>query len=106
MSDTVTDSRGRVLEIKKPSPLERMRLTRACGTAADIQTYFGQAVAAFFVRSIDGAPQPTPSKVEQVDLMIDRVGDEGISAVVAWLAEQDDALNVDAAKNSAASPSS
>ena len=104
--EKITDSLGRVLEVKKPSPIERMRLIRACGAAADIQVYLGNANVSFFVRSIDGVPMPSPKKVEDVDALFERVGDEGIAAVAEWVGTQPDALDVSAAKNSPASPSS
>ena len=82
--ETVTDSLGRVLEVKKPTGREIMKLMRTCGSAWDVQAYQMNALFASCVVSIDGVPVPRPQNVDQVDALPEKVGPEGMDAVQAW----------------------
>lgn len=100
---TVTDARGRSLEVKRLSRRETMRLMRQWGQASNIETWLGNSLLAACVRGIDGVPVPMPNTVDQVENLADKLDDDGLSAVANWIAEQraneDPQAVRDAAKN-------
>lgn len=100
MSETVTDAKGRVLEVRRPSGMEGLRLTRACGKSADIDRWFGPIMLAACVRTIDGVPCPLPASVDQAEALADKVGPHGLDAVGKWASENPpEEFDKDAAKN-------
>ena len=85
VSEEVTDSRGRVLSVRRTTKLEIRRLTRACGPAADTDRWFGEVAIAAQVRAIDGVPVMIPTNADQADQMVAKLDDDGITAVAEWL---------------------
>ena len=83
---TVTDANGRVLTIRSPTTLDRLRLFKAVG--ANLSTnerYLGVAMLAFAVVAIDGVPMPQPTNEQQIEASISRLGDAAIAAIGAAL---------------------
>lgn len=86
----VTDSAGRVLRIRRPGALDRLRLFKAVGpTLSTNERYVGYAMLAMCVSSIDGVPQPSPSNEGQLEALVQRLGDEGMVAIGRGLASAD-----------------
>ncbi len=102
-ADPATDSRGRVLTIKKLSLREEMDVLAAAGAErADNRRWMFYATLAACVRSIDGHPLPPPASLRTLLANVDQVGAEGINAVIAFFKDDvedvpDDLL--DTAKN-------
>ena len=86
VTETVTDSDGRRITVRKLSALDRLRLFKAAGpTLAQNQPWLGMALIASSVSAIDELPVPPPSNELQIEAVIGRLGDPGIAAVVQVL---------------------
>ncbi len=86
-SDT-TDSKGRVIGIKKMGALDRLKMFEVIGADnAKNEPYLGYAALAFHVCSIDGDPVMRPANKIQLEGLINRLGDEGLEAVGQSLQE-------------------
>jgi hypothetical protein len=96
----IVDAKGRKLDVVEPNAIERMKLMRAVGKAADIDRYFGLVMLSACVRSIDDVPCPFPTSANEAEGLVGRVGDDGQVAVAEWMVAQREAdLDVNAAKN-------
>ena len=85
----VKDSLGRSLSIREPSVLDESRLARLMGdSSTNIGYMLGYVTPAAMVIAIDGEPQPFPRTERQMDAAIQRLGREGIGAVMAHLTRQ------------------
>lgn len=83
----VTDSGGRVLRVRRPGALDRLRLFKAVGPGlASNERYVGYAMLAMCVSSIDGIPQPAPTNEGQLEALVQRLGDPGMVAIGQELA--------------------
>lgn len=79
---TATDGQGRVLEVRRPGALDRLRLFKAVGPVlAENERYLGYAMLAMAVSSIDGVPVPAPVNEGQLEGLVARLGDAGLVAV-------------------------
>jgi hypothetical protein len=86
---SVTDSRGRVLQIRRLTALDKLRLFKAAGPVlAQNQSWLGMAVLAVSVTAIDDVPVPVPTSEQQIEALVGRLGDAGIAAVGEALAER------------------
>jgi hypothetical protein len=82
----VEDARGRRLSLRFPSSFLRMRLARYIG--AELQSnaeWWGNAIVALSVTSIDDVPCLDARNPEQVEGTILRLDDDGMFAVANWL---------------------
>ena len=85
---TLTDATGRVLQVRRPGALDRLRLFKAVGpTLASNERYVGYAMLAMCVSAIDGVPQPTPMNEGQLEALVQRLGDAGMVAIGQGLAD-------------------
>jgi hypothetical protein len=90
-SEIVTDDDGRRLAIRRLTALDRLRLFKAAGpTLAQNQPWLGMALIASSVNAIDDVPIPTPANEAQIEAMVARLGDSGISAVAQALQQSAD----------------
>ncbi len=78
---TVTDSTGRRIHLRKPGTLAQYRLIEAAGPAAENRTYMAMTLPLIFVAAIDDIPVPGIATKNQLEALIQRLGDEGIQAV-------------------------
>ena len=84
--ETVTDDDGRRLTVRRLTALDRLRLFKAAGPIlAQNQPWLGMALIASSVNAIDDVPVPTPANETQIEAMVARLGDPGISAVAQAL---------------------
>ncbi len=82
----VTDRDGRSLTLRRMGALDRLRLFKAIGpTLAQNPPYLGMAMLAASVIAIEDVPVPPPCSEAQVEALISRLGDVGISAVAEGL---------------------
>jgi|GEM_PF-1150241 hypothetical protein len=85
------DVRGRKLTIKRLDALDKLRLFKAAGPElAQNEPYLGMAVLAYSVTAIDDVPIPPPVNEGQIEQAVQRLGEEGLAAVVEVLAKEDD----------------
>jgi hypothetical protein len=83
---TVTDTDGRRLTLRRLTALDRLRLFKAAGPLlAQNQPWLGMAVLASSVAAIDDVPVPPPVNELQIEAMIGRLGDAGTVAVAQAL---------------------
>lgn len=84
----VTDALGRKLLVRKPGLVQKMRLFKVVGSdASRNEVYFGHAMLAASVVSIDGvAVDPVLTEIELEELL-EQLGDEGIQAAASTLDE-------------------
>lgn len=83
----VTDTIGRILQVRRPGALDRLRLFKAVGPAlASNDRYVGYAMLAMCVSAIDGVPQPAPANEGQLEALVQRLGDAGMVAIGQGLA--------------------
>lgn len=81
-----TDADGRVLGLRRPGVLERLRLFEAAGPdLSRNDRWLGLAVLAASVTSIDGVPVPFPGTKYAIEAAVQRLGDAGIAAAAAAL---------------------
>jgi hypothetical protein len=79
---TTVDSKGRRLTVRHLTALDTLRLFKAAGPIlAQNEPWLSMAGMAFAVLEIDGVPVPTPATEGQIEVLIDRLGDEGLAAV-------------------------
>ena len=84
----VSDGLDRVLEIRRPGPLDRLRLFKVVGPSlAQNDRYVGYSMLAMCVVSIDGVPVPQPATEGQIEGLVQRLGDAGMVAVGQGLAD-------------------
>ena len=80
---TVTDTRGRVITLKKPAVLAQYRLIEVAGPeSAKNEVYMGMVLPLIFVVGIDGEPIFQPTNKLQLEALISRLDEEGIAAVM------------------------
>lgn len=83
----ITDSSGRILRVRRPGAIDRLRLFKAVGPGlASNDRYVGYAMLAMCVTSIDGVPQPSPANEGQLEALVQRLGDAGMVAIGQELA--------------------
>lgn len=85
-SITVQDSAGRSIVLRRLSALDKLRLFKAAGpTLAQNPLWLGMATIACAVTEIDTIPIPPPVNEAQIEVLVAKLGDAGISAVATAL---------------------
>lgn len=78
----LSDATGRTIVVKKPGVLSQYRLVEALGHAAANQVYMAMTMPLLFVSSIDGDPITQPRTKAEVEALIQRLGDEGVTTLM------------------------
>ncbi len=82
----VRDSLDRSIKIRKLTALDTLRLFKAAGpTLAQNEPWISVASLAMSVVEIDTIPVPPPASESQIEAMVARLGDEGLSAISDFL---------------------
>lgn len=86
---TVTDALGRVIVFGKPPILQQSRIVRAVGAeVAQNQAYMVQfVIPASWAKTIDGDPMKQPASLLEIEANIQRLGEEGIAAILDKIQE-------------------
>lgn len=80
---TVTDARGRVIEFRRLGTSGNRRLLKAISDeSANKSLLFGLYATAAAVIAIDGDAITFPISELQADALVDRLGDEGLAALM------------------------
>ena len=78
----VTDREGRRLTLRHLNALDKLRLFKAAGPdLAQNAPWLGMAMLASSVSAIDDLPVPTPVNEQQIESLVGRLGDAGLTAV-------------------------
>jgi hypothetical protein len=81
-SVSTIDAKGRRLTLRRLTALDTLRLFKAAGPVlAQNEPWLSLAGMAYSVLDIDGVPVPSPVTEAQIEGLIDRLGDEGLSAI-------------------------
>jgi hypothetical protein len=85
----ICDLRGRQLSLRRVSALDRLRLFKALGPdLSQNAPYLGIALLAVAITAIDDVPVPPPVTEGQLEALVHRLGDDGLSAIAnAMVAE-------------------
>jgi hypothetical protein len=90
------DARGRSLVCRRPTALDTLRLFKAAGpTLAQNEAWLAMASLAFAVEAIDGVPVPAPGSEAQIEALVERLGDDGLSAIAAAVESPEDKTNLE-----------
>lgn len=79
---TVTDALGRKITIRKPNVLLQYRLMKFLGEAASNVAYMRMVTPITYLIDIDGEAIPQPNTSRELDALIQRLDEEGISALI------------------------
>ena len=86
---TAVDTKGRRLLLRRLTALDTLRLFKAAGPVlAQNEPWLAMAGLAFSVTEIDGIPVPAPATEAQIEMLIDRLGDEGLAAVANTIKDE------------------
>lgn len=94
----VEDAKGRVITLKKPGILAQYRLIEALGDTAKNETYVAMCIPLLYVTSVDGEPEMTLSSKLLVEAIIQRLGDEGIEAIMKGVRDHFSTIDPEADK--------
>jgi hypothetical protein len=103
----VVDARGRRLVLVEPDFLTESRIMRAIGAASINQGYvMGYVLPAAMVVQIDDAKLPYPTTEQAIEAAIERLGHEGLGAVMVYLQAKAEAAQarMQAAQEGGAAP--
>ncbi|WP_026438914.1 hypothetical protein [Acidocella facilis] len=82
MAQSVTDAKGRVIELRRMGVLEQLRLYKVLGPElSENRAYIGLARIAAAVSSVDGVPLPFPGSEAGIEAALERLDEEGVAAV-------------------------
>jgi hypothetical protein len=83
------DRNGRRLLLRRLTALDTLRLFKAAGPVlAQNEPWLSMAGLAFTVLEIDGVPIPAPATEAQIENVIERLGDAGLSAIADTLKDE------------------
>jgi hypothetical protein len=83
----VTSTGGKVIGIKRPNVLAQYKLVDAIGDSAENRIYLNMCIPLMWVASIDDVPVPQPTSKLQIEGLVTRLDDDGISAVSKGIEE-------------------
>lgn len=83
----IIDELGRIIKLKKPSPLANLDFKKALGNNHQNVLYLVEVIPLAYVVSIDGDMVPTPSTNAEIRALYQRLDEEGNSAVQKAVAE-------------------
>ncbi len=79
----VPDTRGRVITMRKPNPITRLRFIDAMGESSSNRLWAANVWPLMYVAAIDGQPLPTPSNKSQIEALYQRLDEDGLEVVLA-----------------------
>lgn len=71
-----------VIGLKKPGILAQYRIVEVVGDSAKNQVYMNMIMPVLWVAEINGEPQPQPSTKRELEALIQRLGEDGIGALM------------------------
>jgi hypothetical protein len=87
---SILDTIGRRIEVRRLTALDRLRLFKALGPSLTQNAlYLGMATLAYAVTTIDSVPVPPPINEGQLEALVGRLGDSGLTAIAAAIAQDD-----------------
>ena len=101
-TETITDAKGRTIEVQEVVGSALARLTRLAGTSFGENAWTTGTLSRATVRSVAGKPTPTEARsVKELDGLWDIVDPDAADAALKWLIAKQEAVATEA-KNSIA----
>lgn len=92
-SEVIKDSCGRSIKLKNPGVLAQYRLVKMIGAeSAKNEVYVNMLVPLLWVSEIDGDSVGVPLSEREIEALIQRLGEEGISAIVGHMQAVNDRI--------------
>jgi hypothetical protein len=79
---SIVDTKGRTIKIKKPGVLAQYRLVEILGDSASNQIYMNMVLPLIYVTQIDDDVLPALGSKREVESLIQRLDEDGISSVI------------------------
>jgi len=79
----VTDSRGRVFKLRRPTVVQQYQLVDMLGASAKNEVYMGMVLPLTFIIAIDGENEVPFQTRNELTALLMRLGEDGVNAVVA-----------------------
>lgn len=95
----VTDAKGRAIVLKKPGVLAQYRLVKLLGEDAENRVYMSMVAPLIYAASIDGDPIGFPQSGREIDVLIQRLDEDGVAAVMKGVMANWGALDPEADKD-------
>jgi len=81
----ITDSLGRKLSLREPDFMQQARMTRLCGDdSTNLGYMYGFVWPTCWVTAIDNVATPFPATFIQLEGLMTRVGEAGVTAVLQY----------------------
>lgn len=84
---TIQDGNGRSITLQKPGVLAQFRLIKILGDTAKNTTYVQMVLPLTYVVEIDGLDVAQPNSEREIDALISRLDEEGVTAVMIGVQE-------------------
>lgn len=95
---SITDAKNRTIKLKKPGVLAQYRLIEVVGDSAKNETYMNMVLPIIFVSAIDDDPVFQPSSKGELEALIQRLEEDGVTAVMNGVAQHFGPQNAEADK--------
>lgn len=82
---TATDSTGRVIKLRKPGPIAKLRFIEAMGESSSNPLWTAIVSQLMYVAGIDGEPIATPVTKREIEALYQRLDDHGLEAIAKAL---------------------
>ncbi len=73
------------ITVKKPGVLAQYRIVEVVGDSAKNEVYMGMVMPLLWVTEIDGEPVPPPGTKRELEALIQRLGEDGVSALMTHI---------------------
>jgi hypothetical protein len=94
----IEDARGRSITLQKPGVLAQFRLIKILGDTAKNTTYVQMVLPLTYVVEIDGLDVAQPNSEREIDALISRLDEDGVTAVMIGVQEHFGSGSADQAK--------
>jgi hypothetical protein len=91
----IQDEKGRSIALQKPGVLAQFRLIKILGETAKNTTYVQMVLPLTYVVEIDGVPVSQPNSEREIDALITRLDEEGVTAVMLGVNEHFGSANAE-----------
>jgi hypothetical protein len=95
---TIQTPNGHSIALQKPGVLAQFRLVKILGKSAENTVYVQMVLPLTYVCEIDGAPVNQPNSEREIEALIVRLDEEGVSAVMQGVQEHFGAESAESAK--------
>ena len=82
---TATDSTGRVITLRKPGPIAKLRFIEAMGESSSNPLWVGITSQLMYLAGINGEPIATPVTKREIEALYQRLDDHGLDAIAKAL---------------------